>query len=284
MNTLKPERQVAVIRSLVEGNSIRATVRMTGVAKNTIVKLLVELGQVCSAFQDAALRNLNCKYVQCDEIWAFVGAKEKNATDEKKAELGYGDVWTWTAIDADTKLAVSWFVGDRSAESALELIQDLKGRLAHQIQLTTDGHRAYVSAVEETFGINIDYAQLVKLYGEASDGEKRYSPAECTGTKKVRMIGHPVSKYVSTKLVERQNLTMRMSMRRFTRLTNAFSKKVENHVAAISLHFLYYNFCRAHQTLTKNHPSRYPTTPAMGAGVADHVWTIEELVNLLNSN
>ena len=284
MNTLKPERQAAVIRCLVEGNFIRSTVRVTGVAKNTIVKLVVDLGQVCSGFQDAALRNLTTKRVQCDEIWSFVGAKEKNASEVNKAEKGHGDVWTWTAIAADSKLVISWYVGDRSAESATELIEDLKGRLSHQIQLTTDGHRAYIMPIENTFGINIDYAMLVKLYGATAEGERRYSPAECIGCNKTRMIGHPDPDHVSTSFVERQNLTMRMSMRRFTRLTNAFSKKVENHVAAISLHFLYYNFCRPHQTLTKNHPNRYPTTPAMAAGVADHVWTVEEIVNLLNSN
>lgn len=284
MNTLNTERRVQIVKCLVEGNSIRSTVRMTGASKNTIVKLLVDLGTVCSAYQNEAVRNLSCKLIQCDEIWSFVGAKEKNATVEQKEDKGYGDVWTWTAIDAETKLVVSWFVGDRSAESAHVLIEDLKGRLAHQVQLTTDGLKSYISAVEDTFGVNIDYAQLVKLYGGTGENEKRYSPAECIGCKKVKIVGNPVAAYVSTSYIERQNLTMRMQMRRFTRLTNAFSKKVENHVAAISLHFLHYNFCRSHQTLTKNHPNRYPTTPAMAAGIEDHVWSVEEIVNLLNSN
>jgi IS1 family transposase len=283
MNTLNNERRAQIVRYLVEGNSIRATVRITGASKNTIAKLLIDLGEACSEYQNETLCDLTCKRIQCDEIWSFIGTKEKNASAEKKANLSYGDVWTWTAIEAQTRLVVSWFVGHRSAASAMQLISDLKSRLANQVQIATDGHKAYIMPIEETFGINVDYAQLVKLYGDVSEGEKGYSPAECIGCNKTRMIGHSDEKHVPTSFVERQNLTMRMQMRRFTRLTNAFSKKIENHISAISLHFMHYNFCRSHMTLSKENKG-YPTTPAMAAGVADHVWTVEELVNLLKSN
>ncbi len=273
MNKLNPEKQKQVISSLVEGNSIRATVRMTGVAKNTIVKLLAEVGQACSDYQDKVFRNLTCKRIQCDEIWSFCYAKEKNVPEDKKGQFGYGDVYTWTAIDAETKLCPSWYVGKRDYQSGKIFIQDLADRLAHRVQLTTDGHKAYLWAVEDAFGKDIDYAQLIKLYGSDREAEVKYSPATCTGAIKERIQGNPDMKHVSTSYVERQNLTMRMSMRRFTRLTNAFSKKVENLAHAVALHFMYYNFCRIHQTLR--------VTPAMEAGVTDHVWNIEEILNLL---
>jgi len=276
MNRLSTERRTQVMRALVEGNSIRATVRMTGAAKNTVVKLLVDLGTACEAYQDRALRNLPCQRLQCDEIWSFCHAKEKNVPTEHRGEFGYGDVWTWTAIDADTKLVPTWYVGLRTAEDARAFVADLAGRLASRVQLTTDGHRPYLTAVPGAFGDEIDYAQLVKLYGPDPDGEKRYSPAKCVGTDTHVVSGVPDPAHISTSYVERQNLTMRMGMRRFTRLTNAFSKKVENLQCAVALHFMYYNFARVHQTLK--------TTPAVAAGIADHVWTVEEIVGLLDSN
>ena len=274
MNRLTNDKRVAVIKQICEGSSIRSTVRLTGVAKNTIVKLLQEIGVACVKFQDDALRNLPCKRIQCDEIWSFCYAKDKNVPVDKRGQFGYGDVWTWTAICSETKLIASWTVGDRSAGTAHEFMQDLASRLAHRVQLTTDGHRAYLSAVEEAFGSNVDYAMLVKLYGEDRAGEARYSPAECIGTRTAEISGSPKREHISTSHVERHNLTMRMSMRRFARLTNAFSKKIENHIAGLSLYFMYYNFCRVHQTLR--------VTPAMEAGVSDHVWGIEEIVALLD--
>lgn len=261
-----------MIGCLVEGNSIRTTVRMTGVAKNTVTKLLVDLGKACSEYQDQVMRNLPCKRLQCDEIWAFCYAKDKNVPEDKKGQFGYGDVWTWTAICADTKLVPSFMIGDRSGATARLFIDDLAGRLANKVQLTTDGYKAYLEAVEGAFGCEIDYAQLIKLYGPEPEGEKRYSPSKCVGTNKTVITGNPDRKHVSTSYVERQNLTMRMGMRRFTRLTNAFSKKVENLAAAVALHFMWYNFGRIHQKLR--------VTPAMEAGIADHVWTLEEIARL----
>jgi IS1 family transposase len=275
MNRLDSAKRVQVIRCLVEGNSIRATVRMTGVAKNTVAKLLVDIGVVCAKFQDEHLRNLPCRRVQCDEIWSFVGAKMKNTSEEKMAE-GWGDVWTWTAIDADTKLVPCWMVGQRGLPTAVEFIGDLASRLSHRVQLTTDGHRPYLEAVEEAFGGDIDFAQLIKIYGSSGDTQTRYSPGECIGIECRTVTGAPDPKHVSTSFVERQNLTMRMSMRRFTRLTNAFSKKLENHMAAIALHFMYYNFARIHQTLRMS--------PAMAAGVTSKLWDVEDIVALLDSN
>jgi IS1 family transposase len=273
MNKLSPERQAQVIAALVEGNSIRATVRMTGVAKNTIVKLLVDVGRACAEYQDRTLHNLSCKSIQCDEIWSFCYSKQKNVPEDKKGRFGYGDVWTWTALDADTKLIVSWLVADRGATAAMEFIGDLAERLSNKVQLTTDGHKVYLNAVESAFGGDIDYAMLVKIYGEEPGGEKRYSPAECIGTQKSIISGKPDDQHISTSYVERHNLTMRMSMRRFTRLTNGFSKKVENHTHALSLYFMYYNFCRIHQTLR--------VTPAMAAAVTDHVWEIDDIIKLI---
>ena len=275
MNKLTTEKRCAVIRALVEGCSIRSTVRMTGVSKNTIAKLLVDLGEACHAFQDLYLRNLTCKRLQLDEIWSFVGCKQKNVAEDRKGQFGRGDVWTWTALDADTKLVPSWMVGTRDGDAAKEFCDDLASRLAHRVQITSDGHKSYLEAIEGAFGMNVDYAMLVKQYGPAMvRDESRYSPAKFTGSVKNGITGDPEPEHISTSYVERQNLTMRMSMRRFTRLTNAFSKKVENHAAAVSLHFMYYNFGRIHQTLR--------CTPAMKAGVTDHVWKIEEIVSLLD--
>ena len=273
MNTLPLAKRTAVVAALVEGNSIRATCRMTGVAKGTVLKLLVDLGRACEAYHRRTVVDLKCLRIQCDEIWSFCYAKAKNVPASMLGLPGVGDVWTWTAMDADTKLMVSWLVGERDAGYAAEFIGDLAGRLAHRVQLTTDGYRVYLNAVEDAFGSEIDYAMLVKLYGEAPEAEKRYSPAQCLGARKEVVTGFPDRKHISTSYVERQNLTMRMSMRRFTRLTNAFSKKIENHAAAVALHYVWYNFGRVHQTLR--------VTPAMEAGLSDHVWSLEDIVGLL---
>jgi IS1 family transposase len=283
MNRLSTQSRARVIGCLVEGNSIRATVRMTGVAKNTISKLLLDLGEACSAYQDRTLRNLPCERVQVDEIWAFVGAKAKTVKPEHNPD--YGDAWIFVAIDADTKLVPSWWVGQRTADDAWEILTDLQGRLASRVQLTTDGHSMYLSAVPGAFSGEIDYAMLIKQYGNApADGPNtRYSPAPCTGIKVKKITGTPDPAHIATSYVERQNLTIRMSMRRFTRLTNAFSRKLENLTAAVSLHFMYYNFGRPHQTLTKEAGGR-KTTPAMAAGVADHVWSLTEIAALLDDS
>ncbi|MBM4275336.1 MAG: DDE-type integrase/transposase/recombinase [Deltaproteobacteria bacterium] len=275
MNRLSIERRARIISCLVEGNSLRATARITDSAINTVVKLLVDVGQACSEYQDKALRNLKkCKRLQCDEIWSFCYAKQKNVPEAKKAQFGYGDIWTWTAICADTKLVPSWLVGNRDAETADMFIDDLASRLPHKVQLTTDGHKAYLEAVEEAFGADIDYAMLVKMYGESTEQklQKRYSPAKFTGSKVEVITGNPDRHHISTSYAERQNLTMRMGMRRFTRLTNAFSKKVENLAHAVSLHFMYYNFARIHKTLR--------VAPAMEAGVSGHLWNLEEIAAL----
>lgn len=275
MNKLSTEERTRIVAALVEGNSLRSITRMTGTHRTTILKLLSDLGAACSAYQSKVFVNLPCKRIQCDEIWSFVGAKEKNASNEKKAE-GWGDAWTWVALDADTKLVPCWAVGGRDAGVAYEFMQDLAGRLAKRVQLTTDGHRAYLNAIEDAFGSEIDYAMLVKQYG-ATGGktpERKYSPAECVGAKKVDIAGRPDKKHISTSFIERQNLTMRMGMRRFTRLTNAFSKKLENHEHAIALHYMHYNFCRIHQSLR--------VTPAMEAGISDHVWSLAEVIALLD--
>ena len=274
MNKLSIARRARIIGCLVEGNSLRATARITDSAKNTVVKLLVDIGQACAEYQNQTLRNLKCNRLQCDEIWSFCYAKQKNVPEDKTGQFGYGDVWTWTAICADTKLVPAWLVGNRDAETASIFIEDLASRLTHRVQLTSDGLKVYLNAVDDAFGANIDYAMLVKTYGESMEAkvEKRYSPAKYTGSKKEIVVGNPDRKYISTSYAERQNLTMRMSMRRFTRLTNAFSKKVENLAHAVSLHFMYYNFARIHGTLR--------VTPAMEAGIADHVWTLEEIIAL----
>jgi IS1 family transposase len=277
MNKLDDAKRAQVIAALVEGNSIRATVRMTGVAKNTIAKLLVELGSACSEYLYRALRNLPCKRVQCDEIWSFVAAKQANVTAKLRESNPYaGDVWTWVAMDADSKLVCSWSVGHRDWVTAKHFVDDLASRMANRIQLTTDGNRLYLFAINAAFQGDIDYGILMKLYGgkvDESGPNVRYSPAACIGAEKKPKIGNPDPQHISTSFIERQNLTMRMSLRRFTRLTNAFSKKIENHVAALALHYMHYNFCRIHQSLR--------ITPAMAAGISDHVWEIEDMIALL---
>jgi IS1 family transposase len=269
MNSLANEDRVRVVAALVEGNSIRSTSRMTGVARNTVTKLLVDLGKACMAYHDAHVRNVRVRRLQCDEIWAYVGAKARNVSIEKK-EIGWGDVWTWVGIDADTKLVVSYLVGGRGADWAHDFMQDAANRIRGRVQITTDGHKAYLEAAEMAFGADVDYAQLHKIYGASLENETRYSPATCIGCDVEEVSGRPDPKHVSTSYVERQNLTMRMHMRRFTRLTNAFSKKIDNHAYAVALHFMYVNFVRIHQTLR--------ITPAMEAGLTDHAWTVEELV------
>ena len=275
MNKLTIEARVRVISCLVEGNSIRSTVRMTGVAKNTVVKLLADVGCACSIYQDKAFRALPCKRIECDEVWSFCGAKEKNTTEATRAK-GWGDVWTWTALDADTKLIPCWYVGQRDAPSAFHFMHDLAERMANRIQLTTDGLHLYLPAVADAFGTEVDYAQLVKIYGEGPKTEARYSPAQCMGAKRAVVTGNPETAHISTSFIERSNLTLRMGNRRFTRLTNAFSKKVENHEHMLALFFMYYNFCKIHQSLR--------VTPAMEAGVSSHVWSLEEIIGLLEKS
>src|ERR1700757_2949892 len=269
MNRLPRERRAQILGMMVEGNSIRAIVRMTGASKNTIVKLLEDAGEAFSAYQDQAFRNLTCKRFQLDEIWAFCYAKQRNVPFPKKPPEEAGDIWTWVAIDAETKLIPSWRIGDRSGATAIEFVCDLSKRLASRVQITSDGHWAYLEAVEAGFVADVDYAQLIKLYGEVPHPAGRYSPAQIQGTKTFCCAGDPDPKHISTSYVERQNLTMRMSMRRFTRLTNAFSERVENHAQAVSLHYMHYNFVRIHKALR--------ITPAMAANVTDHLWSIEEL-------
>jgi len=274
MNRLDTKRRAQIVHCLCEGMSIRATCRITGADKKTVLRLLVSVGEACAAYQDGAIGNLTSKRIQADEVWSFVGAKDKNVPEEKRGQFGVGSVWTWTAMDADTKLMISWLVGTRDAGAAWEFMQDLAGRVKHRVQLTTDGHGAYLSAVEDAFGGAIDYAMLVKLYGTGPAEAGRYSPPVCTGSTVKKIEGNPDPRHISTSYVERANLTIRMGMRRFTRLTNAFSKKVENHVHALAMFFMFYNFARVHQTLR--------VTPAMEAGIADHVWTVEEIVSLVH--
>lgn len=282
MNKLNRERQIPVVKALVEGNSINGIVRMTGVAKNTVLKLLADLGSACLAYQDTTMHDLRLRRIQCDEIWEFCYAKEKNVPANHKGEFGFGDVWTFVAIDAETKLVPSWLVGSRDTGTAFEFIDDLRQRLANRVQITTDGHKMYIEAIEGAFGSDVDYAMLVKIYGADIEGEKRYSPAQCIGAEKHAIQGNPDPKYVSTSYVERQNLTMRMSMRRFTRLTNGFSKKITNHMYAIALHFMFYNFARIHKTLTPK--GSLGVTPAMAAGLTNHIWSVEEIVSLLDKS
>lgn len=272
-NVLSMAKKVAVVSALVEGCSIRSTSRMTGVAKGTILSLLAQVGKACAEYQNATIRNVSAKRVQVDEIWNFCYAKQKNATPAMWERVGYaGDVWTFTAIDADTKLVISWLVGRRDAGCASDFLRDVSSRLSERIQLTTDGHRMYLEAVPQAFGSVIDYAMLTKIYGSDAEGQTRYSPAQCLGTRRDAVIGRPDSEHVSTSYVERQNLNMRMGMRRFTRLTNAFSKKIDNLVHSVALFHMHYNFCRTHQTLR--------VTPAMEAGLSSHVWSIQEVVEL----
>jgi IS1 family transposase len=273
MNRLSTAKRAQVVAALVEGSSINAIGRMTGVAKHTILKLLEDIGCASAAYHHRYVRNLRVRRLQCDEIWAFVGSKAKNTSAERKAE-GWGDAWTWTAIDADTKLCVSYLVGGRNAGWANDFMLDCSERIVGRPQITTDAHKPYLRAVEEAFGADADYAMLHKIFGASAEPETRYSPATCIGCDMKTISGDPDPRHVSTSYVERQNLTMRMSMRRFTRLTNGFSKKLENHGHAVALHFMHYNFCRVHKTLR--------VTPAMEAGLADHIWTMEELVGLLD--
>lgn len=273
MNRLDTKQRAQIVKCLVDGNSIRATSRITGASKNTIVKLLCELGAACREYHDANVRGVTAKRVQCDEIWSFVFSKDKNTSQADKNSGEKGSMWTWTAIDADSKLVISYLIGARDAGYAHVFMQDVADRLANRVQLTSDGHKPYLAAVDGAFNGEIDYAMLIKQYGAVDAGSGRYSPAECTGIAKVPVSGSPEAQHVSTSYVERQNLTMRMAMRRFTRLTNAFSKKVANLEAAVSLHFMHYNFCRVHQTLR--------VTPAMEAGLAKHVWSVDELIALL---
>ena len=279
MNKLSTEKRSQIVSSLVEGNSIRATTRMVGCSKNTVTKLLVELGQACAEFQDSALRYLPCTRLQVDEIWAFCYSKQKNVPPAKRGQFGYGDVWTFTAICDETKLVPTWLVGSRDGGTATEFMQDLASRLRHRVQLTTDGHLMYIEAVEDAFGGEIDYAQLIKIYGADPEPQKRYSPAKCIGCALGHVEGDPASEHVSTSYVERHNLTMRMSMRRFTRLTNAFSKKVENHCAALAIFMMHYNFCRPHRSLRMEKNNR--VTPAMAAGIATQPWTAGDMLSLL---
>ena len=274
MSKLSNEQRAQVVAAPVEGNSIRATVRMTGVAKNTIQKLLLELGAACSEYLDRTLRNLKSERVQIDELWSFVAAKQKNVTPAVVARAGYaGDAWTFVSIDADSKLVISWMVGDRNSQMAKTFLDDVAGRLSNRVQVTTDGHKMYLSAVPDAFAEGVDYATLVKIYGLPNDGEKRYSQAQCLGCESHVITGSPDPKHISTSYIERQNLTVRMGNRRFTRLTNAFSKKIETHVAMLALHYMHYNFVRIHQTLR--------VTPAMAAGVTDRLWSIEDVISLL---
>lgn len=274
MNRLDSKRRAQIVAALVEGNSIRATCRMTGAAKGTVLKLLADLGTAAKGYQDEALRDLKCRRIQCDEIWSFCYAKDKNLPEDMRGQAGVGSIWTWTALCADTKLVPAFHVGTRDAGCAYEFMNDLASRLRYRVQLTTDGHRAYLDAVDSTIGFHqIDYAQLIKVYGAAPEGETRYSPPACLGTDVKVIAGNPDPQHINTSYVERQNLTMRMSIRRFTRLTNAFSKKVENHAHSVALHFLHYNFARIHQTLR--------VTPAMEAGVTDRAWDIKDIVALL---
>jgi IS1 family transposase len=275
MNKLSLAKRTQILAMLCEGSSMRSISRVVDVSINTVTKLLEDAGEACAAIHDENVRNVKASRIQCDEIWSFCYAKQKNVATAKDAPDEAGDVWTWTALDADSKMIVSWFCGDRSGQSAITLMDDLRERLANRVQLTTDGHKAYLEAVEGAFGGDVDYAMLVKLYGETAGPKGRYSPAECIGARKEKIEGKPDLKHVSTSYVERQNLTMRMSMRRFTRLTNAFSKKLDNHMHALALYFVHYNFCRIHKTLR--------VTPAMAAGVTDRLWSLEDVASAIEA-
>jgi IS1 family transposase len=275
MNRLSVAGRATILGMLVAGNSLRSCSRLADVSLNTVTKLLVDLGTACEKFHDEHVRNVHVRRLQADEIWCFIGAKTKNVAPAKKAE-GWGDVWTWTGLDADTKLCVGYLVGGRDGGWAKEFMQDCARRIKGRMQITTDGHKAYFEAVEDAFGADIDYAQLQKIYGAPSDAEmRRYSPTKCIGADMKTVSGDPDPKDVSTSYVERHNLTMQMGMRRFTRLTNGFSKKIENHIAIVAIHAVYYDFARIHETLR--------ITPAMAAGLSDHVWSLEEIVLMAES-
>jgi IS1 family transposase len=275
MNKLPLATRVQILSMLVEGASMRSISRITGVSINTVTKLMVEAGEACAAYHDETVRNVKSARVQCDEIWSFTYAKAKNVATAKRQDLAYGDTWTWTAIDADSKLIISYLVGGRDSEYAMAFMDDVAARLANRVQLTTDGHKAYLEAVEGAFGADVDFAQLIKLYGNAPEGQRRYSPAECVGIRKKRVEGNPVKADVSTSYVERMNLNIRMGNRRFTRLTNAFSKKIDNHLHMLSLYFVHYNFCRIHKSLKMS--------PAMVAGVSDTLRDVEWIVRLIDA-
>ena len=276
MNKLSTEQRAKILHLLCEGNSVRAITRLLNVGKNTVLNLMIDAGKTCADYHDEHVRGLKAKRIQCDEVWSFIYAKQRNVADAKAAPDGAGDAWTWTAIDADSKLIVSYFIGDRSGQSAIALMDDLAGRLANRVQLTTDGHKAYLEAVEGAFGADIDYAVLHKIYGSVPESAKgRYSPAECIGTEKHRIEGKPEKKHVSTSYVERSNLTIRMQNRRFTRLTNGFSKKLENHAYSVALFVMFYNFTRIHKTLR--------VTPAMAAGVTKRLWDVKDIVALVEA-
>ncbi|MGN6363352.1 IS1 family transposase [Asticcacaulis taihuensis] len=276
MNKLDPKTRAQIIHLLCEGQSIRAITRLTGTSKNTVTKLLCDAGKACMAYHDENVVNVKAARIQVDEIWSFTYAKQKNVADAKAAPDGAGDTWTWTALDAASKMIVSYFVGDRSGMSAMDLMDDLRSRLANRVQLATDGHKVYLEAVEGAFGGDIDFAQLVKMYGPTTTAPGRYSPAECTGARKTRVEGDPDMAHVSTSYVESQILPMRMHVRRFTRLTNGFSKKIENHVYAVALHMMYYNFVRIH--------SKLRTSPAMAAGVSQKLWEVSDIVALIDAD
>jgi IS1 family transposase len=273
MNKLPPEKRAQILGMMVEGVSLRSITRLTGAGKNTLARLLVTAGRACAEYQDKTLHSLKCKRVQVDEIWSFVYAKQKNVPEAKRDIPGYGDIWTWTALDADSKLVLSWLVGDRDGETAKIFVSDIAGRLANKVQLTSDGYSSYLKAVEGAFGADVDFAQLVKVYSPGSDAPGRYSPPACIGAKREPITGNPDPKHISTSFVERQNLTMRMSIRRFTRLTNAFSKKIDNHVHALAIYFMHYNFVRQHQTTR--------ASPAMAAGVTDKLWELSDVVKMI---
>lgn len=274
MNRLSVADRASILRMLVEGNSLRSASRLADVSLNTVIKLLVDLGAACETIHDERVRNVRVRRLEADEIWCFLGAKARNVTIAQKVQ-GWGDIWTWTGLDADTKLCVSYLVGGRSADWAIDFMKDAASRIRGRVQITTDGHKAYLEAVEEAFGADVDYAQLQKIYGAPAENDTRYSPATCIGCEMKTVSGNPNPKYVSTSYVERHNLTMRMGMRRFTRLTNGFSKKIENHIAMVAIHAVYYNFARIHKTLR--------ITPAMAAGLSDHVWSVEEIVLMAES-
>jgi IS1 family transposase len=276
MNKLPIAKRAQILHALVEGNSLRAASRLADVSINTVYKLLVDAGTACAAYHDAHVRSVAARRVQCDEIWSFVYAKAKNVATAKRKDLAYGDAWTWVAIDADSKLVLSYLVGGRDSDYALALMDDLRQRVTTRLQLTTDGHTPYLRAVEEALGADIDYAMLIKLYGEppaSPEAARRYSPSECVGARKDKITGNPDPRHISTSYVERQNLTMRMAMRRFTRLTNAFSKKIENHAHAVALHYMHYNFARIHRSLR--------ISPAMAAGITDRLWAITDIAELI---
>lgn len=276
MNKLDTKTRATILSMLVEGSSMRSISRIVGVSINTVTKLLIDAGEACAAYHDEAVRGVAAQRVQCDEIWSFVAAKQKNVKAMKEPVDGAGDVWTWTALDADSKLIVSYLVGGRDSEYAMEFMDDVAARLANRVQMTTDGHRAYLEAVEGAFGADVDYAQLIKIYGAAPDSAKgRYSPADCTGIRKQRVEGNPDINHVSTSYVERSNLSIRMGNRRFTRLTNAFSKKLDNHIHTLSLYFVHYNFCRMHKSLRMS--------PAMAAGISDTLRDMEWVVGLIDA-